>query len=139
MHFLGKTLLVFALLHSAQDLLELTPRTDVLFIIGDWNAKVGSQETPGVTGKFGLGIRNKAGQRLIEFCKENTLVIANTLLKHTREDSTRGHHQMVNTKIRLIIYYAAKDGETLYSQQKQDQELTVAQSMNSLLPNSDSN
>ena len=62
-----------------QDLLELTPKKDVLFIIGDWNAKVGSQETPGVTGKFGLGIRNEAGQRLIEFCQENTLVIANTL------------------------------------------------------------
>ena len=64
-----------------QDLLELTPRKDVLFIIGDWNAKGGSQETPGVTGKFGLGIRNEAGQRLIEFCQENTLVIANTLFQ----------------------------------------------------------
>ena len=62
-----------------QDLLELTPKKDVLFIIGDWNAKVGSQETPGVTGIFGLGIRNEAGQRLIEFCQENALVIANTL------------------------------------------------------------
>ena len=62
-----------------QDLLELTPQKDVLFIIGDWNAKVGSQETPGVTGKFGLGIRNEAGQRLIEFCQENALVIENTL------------------------------------------------------------
>ena len=62
-----------------QDLLELTPQKDVLFIIGDWNAKVGSQETPGVTGKFGLGIRNEAGQRLIEFCQENALVITNTL------------------------------------------------------------
>ena len=64
-----------------QDLLELTPKKDVLFIIGDWNAKVGSQETPGVTGKFGLGIRNEAGQRLIEFCQENALVIANTLFQ----------------------------------------------------------
>ena len=64
-----------------QDLLELTPKKDVLFIIGDWNAKVGSQETPGVTDKFGLGIRNEAGQRLIEFCQENTLVIANTLFQ----------------------------------------------------------
>ena len=62
-----------------QDLLELTPKKDVLFIIGDWNAKVGSQETPGVTGKFGLGIKNEAGQRLIELCQENALVIANTL------------------------------------------------------------
>ena len=62
-----------------QDLLELTPKKDVLFIIGDWNAKVGSQETPGVTGKFGLGIQNEAGQRLTEFCQENALVTANTL------------------------------------------------------------
>ena len=64
-----------------QDLLELTPRKDVLFIIGDWNAKVGSQETPGVTGKFGLGVQNETGQRLIEFYQENALVIANTLFQ----------------------------------------------------------
>ena len=62
-----------------QDLLELTPKKDVLFIIGDWNAKVGSSETPGVTGKFGLGIWNEVRQRLIEFCQENALVIENTL------------------------------------------------------------
>ena len=62
-----------------QDLLELTPKKGVLFIIGDWNAKVGSQETPGVTGKFGLGVQNEAGQRLIEFSQENAVVIANTL------------------------------------------------------------
>ena len=95
------------------------------------------QETLGVTGKFGLGVQNEAGQRLIEFCQENALVIANTFFNNTREDSTHGHHQMANTKIRLIIFFAAKDGEALYSQQKQDQELTVAQIMNSLLPNSD--
>ena len=64
-----------------EDLLELTPKKDVLFIIGDWDAKVGNQETPGVTGKFGLGIQNEAGQRLIEFCQENALVIANTLFQ----------------------------------------------------------
>ena len=64
-----------------QDLFELTPKKDVLFIIGDWNAKVGSQETPGVTGKYGPGIQNEAGQRLIEFCQENALVIANTLFQ----------------------------------------------------------
>ena len=64
-----------------QDLLGLTPQEDVLFIIGDWNAKVGSQETPGGTGKFGLGIWNEAGQRLIKFCQENALVIANTLFQ----------------------------------------------------------
>ena len=64
-----------------QDLLELTPKKDVLFIIGDWTPKVGSQETPGVTGKFGLRIKNEAGQRLTEFCQENTLVTANTLFQ----------------------------------------------------------
>ena len=64
-----------------QDLLELTPKKDVLFITGDWNAEVGSQETPGVTGKFGHGVQNEARQRLIEFCQENTLVIANTLFQ----------------------------------------------------------
>ena len=117
-----------------QELLELTPKKDVLFIIGDWNAKVESQETPGVTGKFGFGIRNEAGQRLIEFFQENALVI-----QQPREDSTHGHHQMVNTKIRLILFFADKDGEALYSQQKQDQELTVAQIMNSLWPKSDLN
>ena len=62
-----------------QDLVELTPKKDVLFIIGDWNAKVGSHYIPGVTGKFGLGVYNEAGQRLREFCQENTLVMANTL------------------------------------------------------------
>ena len=122
-----------------QDVLELTPKKDVLFIIGDWNAKVGSQETPGVTGKFGLGIQNETGQRLIEFCQENALVITTPSSNNTREDSTHGHHQMVNTEIRLTIFFAAKDREALYSQQKQDQELTVAQIMNSLLPNSDLN
>ena len=64
-----------------QDLLELTPPKDVLFVLGDWNAKVGSQETPGVIGKLGLGIQNEAGQSLIEFCQENALVIANTLFQ----------------------------------------------------------
>ena len=122
-----------------QDLLELTPKKDVLFIIGDWNAKVGSQETPGITGKFGLGIRNEAGQRLIEFCQENALVIANTLFQQHKRRLTHAHHQMVNTKIRLIVFFAAKGGEALYSQQKQDQELTVAPIMSSLLPNSDLN
>ena len=123
-----------------QDLLELTPKKDVFFITGDWNSKVGSQATPGVTGKFGLGVRNEAGQRLIEFCQENTLVIANTLFQQNKRRrytwiSPYGQHR----KIRLIIFFAAKDGEALYSQQKQDQEWTVAQIMNSLLPNSDLN
>ena len=67
-----------------QDFLELTSKKDVLFIIGDWNAKVGSQEMPGVTGKYGIGVQNEAGQRLIEFCQENALVIANTFLQQNR-------------------------------------------------------
>ena len=95
--------------------LELTPKKDVLFIIGDWNAKEGSQETPGVTGKLGLGVQNEAGQRLIEFSQEKALVIAKPSSNNTREDATHGHHQMVNTEIRLIIFFAAKDGEALYS------------------------
>ena len=81
-----------------QNLLELTPKKDVLFIIEDWNVKVGSQETLGETGKFGLGIRNEAGQRLIEFCQENALVITNTLFqRHKRRlyswTSPNGQHQ----------------------------------------------
>ena len=81
-----------------QDLLELTPKKDVLFSIGVWNAKVGSQETPGVTGKFGLGVQNETGQRLIEFCQENALVIANILFQqHKRRlftwTSPDGQHQ----------------------------------------------
>ena len=80
-----------------QNLLELTPKKDVLFIIGDWNAKVGSQETPGVTSKFGLGIWDEAGQRLIEFCQENALVIANTLFQQHKRSlytwtSSDGQH-----------------------------------------------
>ena len=115
-----------------QDLLEPTPKKDVLFLTGGWNAKVGSQETPGVTGKFGLGIQNEAGQRLIEFCQENTLVIANTLFqKHKRRlytwTSPDGQHQ---NQIDYIL--CSQNGEALYSQQKQDWELSVAQIMNSL-------
>ena len=90
------------------NLLELIPEKDVLFIIGDWNAKVGSQETPGVTGKFGLGIRNEAG-----FCQENALVIANTLFQqHKRRlytwTSPDGQHR------NQIIFFASKDGKALY-------------------------
>ena len=80
-----------------QDLLELTPTKDVLFIIGDWNAKVGSQETPGVTGKFGLGIQNEAGQRLIELCQENALVITNTL-----DSIFKSRDITLPTKVRLV-------------------------------------
>ena len=104
---------------------------------GDWNATVGSQETPGVTGKFGLGVQNEAGKWLTDFCQENALVMKTPSFNNTREDSTHGHHHMINTKIRLIVFFAAKDGEALYNQQKQDAEQTVTQIMNSLLPNSD--
>ena len=120
-----------------QDLLELTPKKDVLFIIGNRNAKVGSQETPGVTGKFGLGVQNEAGQRLTEFCQKNALVIANTLFQqHKRRlytwTSPDVQHQNQNDYI-----LCSQNGVALYSQQKQDWELKVAQIMNSLLSNSD--
>ena len=115
-----------------QDLLELTPQKDVLFIIGDWNAKVGSQELPGVTGKFRLGVQNEAGQKLTEFCQENALVIANTLFQqHKRRLYTW------TSPDGQILYM--NDEEALHSQQKQDRELTVAPIMISLLPNSDLN
>ena len=100
-----------------QDLLELTSKKDVLFIIGDWNVKGGSQETPGVTGKFVLGIRNEAGQRLIEFCWENTLAIANTLFQqHKRRlyTWTSPDGQYRNQK---IIFFATKV-EELYTVSK---------------------
>ena len=95
--------------------------------------KIESQEIPGVTGKFDLGLQNEAGQRLTEFCQETKKQWSQQVSSsnNTRDGSTHRYHQMVNTEIRLIIFFAAKDGEALYSQQKQDQELTVAQIMNS--------
>ena len=96
-----------------QDLWELKSKKDVLFIIGDWNAKVGSQETPEVTGRFGLGVQNEAGQRLIEFCHENTLVIENTLFQQSKR------HLYIETSIdgqywnQIDYIFAAKDGEGL--------------------------
>ena len=109
-----------------QDFLELTPKKDILFIIGDWNAKVGSQETPGVTGKFGLGIWNEAGERLIEFCQENSLVIANTLFQqHKRRlytwTSSEGQHR---NQIDYILCSQRRRSSILSA--KQDRELTVA-------------
>ena len=82
-----------------QDLLELTTQKDVLFIIGDWNAKVGSQETPGVTGKFGFGVQNEAGQRLIEFCQENALVIANKKRKQNNTQKRNLHMDITRWSI----------------------------------------
>ena len=122
-----------------QDLLERTPKKDVLFIIGDWNAKVGSQETPGVTGKFGLGIWNEAGQTLIEFCQENALVIANTLFQqHKRRlyiwTSPDGQHR---NQIDYIL--CSQRWRSSIKSARKDQELAVAHTMNSLLSNSDLN
>ena len=101
-----------------QDLLELTPPKDVLFIIGDWNAEVGSQETPGITGKiwpWNAECSRAKANRVLP--RERTGHSKHPLPK-TQEKITHGHHQMVNTKIRLIIFFAAKDGEPLYSEQK---------------------
>ena len=122
-----------------QDLLELTLKKDVLFIIGDCNAKVGSQETPRVTGKCGLGVQNEAGQRLIEFCQEDALVTGNTLFQqHKRRlytwTSPDGRHR---NQIDYILFSQRWRRSTQSA--KQDQELTVTYIMNSLLPNSDLN
>ena len=119
-----------------QELLELRPPKDGLFIIGDWNAKLGSQETPGVTGKFGLGVRNEAGQRLTEFCQGNKLVIANTLFhQHTRRlytwTSPDGQHR---NQIDYIL--CSQRWSSSIQSAKTRPELTMAQIMNSLLPNS---
>ena len=89
-----------------QHLLVLTPKTDVLFIRRDWNAKVGSQDIPGITCKFGFEVQSEAGQHIGH----------NTFSNITRDDSTHGHHQMVNTKVRLIMFLAVEDGEAVYSQ-----------------------
>ena len=120
-----------------QDLLELTPSKDVLFIIGDWNAKVGCQEIPGVTGKFGLGVQNEAGQRLTEFCQENALVIAYTLFQQ--------HKRRLHTWTSPDDQYQNQTDYILCSQKwsscthsaKTRLGLTVTQIMNSWLPNSD--
>ena len=94
-----------------QDLLELTT-TKVLFSIGEWNAEVGSQEIPGVTGKFGLRIQKETGQRLTVLPRE-CAGHSRALSSNARDKSTHGHHQMVNTQIRLILFFVAKDGEAL--------------------------
>ena len=137
-HFQGKqfnitVIQVYALTSNAEETevewfyedpqdLEVTPKKYVFFIQGDWNAKVGSQEIHGIKGKFGRGVQNEAGQKLTEFFQENTLIIAKTLFQQ--------HKRRLYTWT-LIIFFAAKDGKALYSQEKQDQELTLAQIMNS--------
>ena len=122
-----------------QDLLELTAKKDVLSIVGDWNAKVGSQETPGVTGKFGLGVQNEAGQRLIEFCQENALVIANTLFqRHKRRlytwTSPDGQHRNQNDYI-----LCSQRWRSSIQSAKTRLRADYGSFMNSLLPNSDLN
>ena len=109
-----------------------TSKKDVLFILGDWNAKVGSQEIPGVTGKFGHEVQNEARQRLAQLLPRGRTGHSKNPLPTTQEKTlhmdiyTSTHDQMVNATIRLIIFFEANDGEALYSQQKQEQELTVA-------------
>ena len=122
-----------------QDLLELTPKKDVLFITGDWNAKARNWKIPGVTGKLDLGAQNEAGQRLTEFCQENTLVIANTLFQQHKWrlytwTSPDGQHQ---NQIYYILY--SQRWRSFIQSAKTRWGLTVAQIMNSLLPSSDLN
>ena len=122
-----------------QDLLELTPKKDVLFIIGDWNTKVESQQIPGITGKFGLGVQNEAGQNLTKFCQKNTLVIANTLFQqHKRQlytwTSPDGHYW---NQIDFILYHHR--WRSSIQSAKAGLELTVAQIISSVLQNSGSN
>ena len=122
-----------------QDLLELTCKKDVLFIIGDLNAKVGNQEIPGVIGKFGLGVQNEAGQRLTEFSQENALIVANILFQqHKRRlytwTSPDGQHRSQTDYI-----LCSQRWRSSIQSAKQDWEQTVAQIMTSLLPNSDLN
>ncbi|KAF7249699.1 Craniofacial development protein 2 [Varanus komodoensis] len=101
-----------------QHLLELTPKNDVLIIMGDWNVKVGSQKITGITGKFGLGVQNEAGHRLVEFAKRIRWSQQTLFSNNPRDDSTHGHHQTVNTEIRLTMCSAAKDGEALHNQKE---------------------
>ena len=120
-----------------QDLLELTPKIDVLFILGDWNAKVGSQETPGVTGKLGLGMWNEVGQRLIEFCQENALVIANTLFQQHKRRLYTWTSPDCQHRNQIDYILCSQRWRSSIQSAKTDRELTVAQIMNFLLPNSD--
>ena len=117
---------------------NIPKKKKIYFIIGDWNAKGGSQEIPGIMQIWPWSIERSRAKSKRVLPKECTLGSQQTpSSNNTRDDSTHGHHQMVNTEIRLLIFFAAKDGDALYSQQKQARELTVTQIMNSLLPNSD--
>ena len=123
--------------NKPQDLLQLTSKKDVLFIIGDWNAKVGSQEKSGVTGKFGLAVQNEAGQRLIEFCQENALDIANTLFQqHKRRlytwTSPDGRHR---NQVDCILYSQTWRSTIELAKTKPTWELTIVHIMKNLLKN----
>ena len=120
-----------------QDLLELTPKKDVLFFIGDWNAKVGNQETSAVVSKFGHGVQNKAGQRLTEFYQENALVIANTLFQQHKRRHYRWTSPDDQHRNQADYILCSQRWRSPIQSAKQDWELTMAQIMNSLLPNSD--
>ena len=122
-----------------QDLLELTPPKNVLFIIGYWNAKVGSQEILGVTCKFGLGVQNEAWQRLTEFCQENTLIITNTLFQQHKRRLNRWASPDGQYRNQTDYILCSQRWRSSIQSAKQDGVLTVAQIMNPLLPNSDLN
>ena len=122
-----------------QDLLDLTPKKDVLFIIGDWNANVGSQKIPGITGKFDLGVQNEAGQRLTRILPRELTGHSKHSLPTAQKMTLQMNMTRLSILIRLITFFAVEDGKALYSEQKQDQMITVIQIMNSLLPNSDLN
>ena len=120
-----------------QDLLELTPKKDILFITGGRNAKVGSQEILGVTGKFGFGMQKWSRAKANRVLPRECTGCSKLLLPTTQDSSTHGHHQMVRTKIRLILFFEAKDKEAPHNEQKLDLELSVAQIMNFLLQTSE--
>ena len=122
-----------------QDLLELTPPKDVFFVIGDWNAKAGNQEISGVIGKFGLGVQNEARQRLIQFCQDNALVIANTLFQEHKRRLYTWTSLDAQHRNQIDCILCSQRWRSSIEPAKKDQELTVAQIMNSLLPNSDLN
>ena len=120
-----------------QDLLELTPQKDVFFTVGDWNAKVGSQEIPEVTGKFSLGVQNEAGQMLTEFFQENALVIANTLFQQHKRRLYTWTSPDVQHQNQIDYILCSQRRRSSIQSAKTRSELTVTQIINSLLPNSD--
>ena len=122
-----------------QDLLELTPKKDVLFIIGDWNAKVGSKETPGITGKFGLGVQNEAGQRLIEFCQDNALVIAKILFQQHKRRLYTWTAPDVQHQNQIDYILCSQRWRSSIQSTKTRPGVDCGSDHDSLLPNSDLN